>query len=66
MDDFIGLRNGLPAGFRYLIWSRSRLRCELQDSIQFTSTYLGHFSIDLATRANKKGPQLALRAGDEG
>src|SRR5271168_1403899 len=29
-DAFIVSPNGMPAGFRYSIWSRSRWRCELQ------------------------------------
>src|SRR6266481_5693131 len=52
-DAFIVLPNGMPAGFRYSIWSRSRSHCELQGSTRFTSIYPGQLSIDSVTRTSK-------------
>src|SRR5271168_3829033 len=52
-DAFIVSPNGMPAGFRYSIWSRSRLQCELQVSARFTSIYPGQLSIDSVTRTSK-------------
>src|SRR5580693_4840896 len=52
-DAFILSPNGMPAGFRYSIWSRSRSQRELQVSTRFTSIYPGQLSIDSVTRTNK-------------
>src|SRR5271163_805216 len=52
-DAFIVSPNGMPAEFRYSIWSRSRSHCELQVSTRFTSIYHGPLSIDSATRTSK-------------
>src|ERR1700733_14019714 len=52
-DVFIVSRNGMPAGFRYSIWSRTRSHCELQVSTRFTSIYPGPLSTDSVTRTSK-------------
>src|SRR5277367_4526869 len=54
-DAFIVSPNGMPAGFRYSIWSRSRWHCELQVSTRFTSIYPGQLSIDLVTSTSRSG-----------
>ena len=68
-DAFIVSPNGMPAGFRYLIWSRTRsqpgelVRFRLGSRL-YTAAQL---SIDSVTRTSKSAfLQLALHPGNQG
>jgi hypothetical protein len=60
---FIASLNGLPAEFRYSIWSRSRSLCGPPALIRFTSTYRGSFLIGSVTKWANADSRLALHPG---